>query len=188
MKRSVTVESIVLKRKNLGETDRVVTMVCQEMGKIVCVAKGVRKLNSSFSSAIEPGNLIRAYLVITKGLPLLVQAKLIEDASTARSSLPKIRRLSQILEIFDKLLVEEELPQKTFTLIKKIRQLLVDGEINLIRSNIKILINELGFADNTSQNHQTMLEYVQEVVERPMQSFKFLQTDTASLPINKSSR
>jgi len=179
MKRSTTVESIVLKRKNLGETDRLVTLISQEMGKIVCVAKGVRKLNSSFSSAIEPGNLIRAHLIITNGLPLLVQAKLIEDASTTRSSLPKIRRLSQILEIFDKLLVEEELPQETFSLIKQIRQLLISGDINLIRSKIKTLINQLGFADNTSQNHQTMLEYVQEVVERPMQSFKFLQTDTA---------
>lgn len=186
MKKSLTVESIVLKRKNLGETDRVVTLICQEMGKITCIAKGVRKLNSSFSSIIEPGNLIRAYLIKTKSMPLLVQARLIEDASATRSSLPKIRRLSQILEIFDKLLVEEELPQETFLLIKEIRQLLIDGDINLIRSRIKLLIKQLGFADNTSQKHQTMLEYIQEVVERPMQSFKFLQTDTTSLPTNKS--
>lgn len=178
---SISLECLVLKRKPLGETDRIVTILSQELGKSAVIAKGVRRLNSSFSSSLEPGNLIKAQLIITKSMPLLVQARLIEDASSTKKDLPQIRRLTQILEIFDKLFVEEELPDSIFSLVISIRNKLLSGKINLIRSDLQQLLTELGFATNSSHIDQSMLEYVQEIVERPMQSFKYLQTDTLKL-------
>ena len=174
---SLSLECLVLKRKPLGETDRIVTIVSQKLGKSVAVAKGVRRLSSSFSASLEPGNLIRAQLIITKSIPLLIQARLIEDASSTKTNLAQIRRLTQVLEIFDKLFVEEELPAITYSLVLSIRKKLLQNRTNLIRSDLQKLLNQLGFATNSSQIDQSMLEYVQEIVERPMQSFKYLQTD-----------
>lgn len=173
--RTQNLEGIILKRTNLGETDRLVTLISQEKGRFVCVAKGVRRLNSSTKAALEPGNIARVQLINTKGLPLLVQAKLLEDASPARMDLIRIRQLAQILEIFDKLFVEEEIPQKTYDLLLTIRQKLIQNETQVIRHYLQKLLQTLGFKDENNNSKQTMLEYVQQIAERPMRSFDFLQ-------------
>jgi len=173
--RTQNLEGIILKRTNLGETDRLVTLISQEKGRFVCVAKGVRRLNSSTKAALEPGNIARVQLINTKGLPLLVQAKLLEDASAARTDLVRIRQLAQILEIFDKLFVEEEIPQSTYELLLTIRSKLINNETQVIRHYLQKLLQTLGFKDENNNSKQTMLEYVQQIAERPMRSFDYLQ-------------
>ena len=180
--RSQTLTCIVLKRSNLGETDRIVTLITQEQGKIACIAKGVRKLSSSTRASLEPGNLVKAHLIFTKGMPLLVQSKLVEDAASCRVTLPKIRQLSQILEIIDKLFVEEELPQPIFQLIIKLRSEILCGSTSRVRHYLDQLITRLGFPSYNSKQHQTVLEYVQEIAERPMRSFQFLQPAESATP------
>src|SRR6185503_8761599 len=86
---------IVLKRTNTGETDRVVSLLTQEHGKLVAIAKGVRKMSSSRRADLEPGNYIKAQFVVTKSMPILTQTKLIDDCSQIRQSLPEIRKLTQ---------------------------------------------------------------------------------------------
>lgn len=173
--RSSVIQGLILKRSNLGETDRLVTVIAQEKGRFVCVAKGVRRLNSSTKAALEPGNIARVQLISTKGLPLLVQAKLVEDASAVRIDLVKIRQLTQILEIFDNLFVEEEIPQSTYDLLITIRQKLIQNETQVIRHYLQKLLQTLGFRDENNNSKQTMLEYVQQIAERPMRSFEYLQ-------------
>lgn len=41
---------VVLRTHKLGETDRIVTFITQESGKVRAVAKGVRKPGSRFGS------------------------------------------------------------------------------------------------------------------------------------------
>ncbi|KUK79360.1 MAG: DNA repair protein RecO [Microgenomates bacterium 39_7] len=172
-----TIEGIILKRKNLGETDRLLTIITQEHGKFECVAKGVRKLKSSTRAALEPGNIAKVYLVNTKGLPLLVQARLIDDASATKTGLVRIRQLTQILEIFDKLFVEEELPISTYNLVKAVRQDLISNQTQFVRHHLNQLLEELGFATSNYNPNQTMLEYVQQIAQQPMRSFEYLQID-----------
>jgi DNA repair protein RecO (recombination protein O) len=45
-------EGIILKRRNLGETDRILTVFSRQYGKIKILAKGVRKINSRRSGHI----------------------------------------------------------------------------------------------------------------------------------------
>jgi len=173
--RSFTIEGIVLKRSNLGETDRLVTLLTQEQGKIACVAKGVRKLNSSKSSYMEPANIIKAHLIRTKSIPLLVQATLVQDSCPAKDGLCQIRQLTQILEIYDKLFVEEEIARETFNLVLQIRQALMIQEKNKIRYNLGQLLLQLGYPAPDLSKYTSVLEYVQEIAERPMKSFEYLQ-------------
>lgn len=172
--RSYTLSGLILKRTSVGETDRVVTLLTQEKGKLVCVAKGVRKLNSSKRAYMEPGNLVKAYLVRTKGLPLLIQAKLINDSAKIKTNLVDIRQLVQVLEVFDKLFVEEELPLKTYQLVLNIRASLINSQTQLIRGQLKQLILQLGFPKPDMKKYDNILEYVQEIAERPMKSFDYL--------------
>jgi DNA repair protein RecO (recombination protein O) len=173
--RTYTIDGIVLKRSNLGETDRLVTLITQEQGKITCVAKGVRKLNSSKRAYLEPANIVKAHLVRTKGMPLLVQARLLDDASLAKRGLGKIRQLTQILEIYDKLFVEDEIDPRTYRLMLEIRQALIEHKTAKIRSHLGQLLLQLGYPTPDSSKHISVLEYVQEIAERPMKSFEYLQ-------------
>lgn len=173
--RSYSISGIVIKRMNLGETDRLVTLLTQEKGKIVCVAKGVRKLNSTKRAFLEPGNIVQAYLIRTRGLPLLIQAKLTQDAAAVKTQLAKIRQLVQILEIFDKLFVEQKVEQPTYNLVLKIRSSLIKDQSHLVRSLLLKLISHLGFPQPDRNKYDSILDYIQEIAERPMRSFDYLQ-------------
>lgn len=47
-------QGIVLRTQDLGEADRIVTILTQEHGKVRVVAKGVRKTKSRFGARLEP--------------------------------------------------------------------------------------------------------------------------------------
>ncbi len=176
--RSFTLQALVLKRRNIGETDRLVTLLSQEKGRFVCIAKGVRKLNSSKRAFMEPGNIIQAHFVRTKSLPLLIQAKLISSSAAAKTNLSKIRQLSQILEIFDKVFVEEEQPLDLYKLTLEIRQKIIDQQTQGVRQQLGELMVKLGFVHPQKTRFETVLEYVQSLVDRPMKSFDYLNVES----------
>src|SRR5579859_7718122 len=105
-KRSFNTPALVLKRTNIGESDRIVTLLTPNQGKVVCVAKGVRKLTSSQSAALEPGNHVSVLLVQTHSLPLITQTKLLDNFADTKTNLNTMKKLTEILEIVDKLFPE----------------------------------------------------------------------------------
>ena len=173
--RSFTLTGIILKRYNTGETDRIVTLLSQEMGKVTVVAKGMRKLHSSKAATLEPGNLVKAFCIKTSSMPLLTQATLQADTGSARESLKKMRQLHQFLEIMDQLFVEEELDGELFAYIARLRQeiTILDSNIGLIRKLFEKILTILGFHDPGTKL-VSVLDKVSELTERPIKSFEYL--------------
>ncbi len=169
-------EGIVLKRTDSGEQDRIVHLLTKERGKIICVAKGVRRITSSRGSSLEPGNLISAFFVETKSWPLLTQNKLLADCSSMPRTLQAFRQLSQILEMFDQLFVEEELDVATYALVKRIRQQVTQPAVQtgLMRKHLALLITTLGFPHPDTQPNLSISEYISQLTERKLKSFEFL--------------
>lgn len=175
MSRSSTIAGIVLKRSNTGETDRVVTLLTQELGKVTTIAKGARKLHSSKASALEPGNYVKTFYIPTKSLPLLTQATLLADTGRARESLKKMRQLSQFLEIMDALFVEEELDPELYQVILRTRKLIVAEHtaVKDIRQAFEYILSYLGY-HSPGMPLDSVLEKVSELIERPIRSYDFL--------------
>ncbi len=176
MLHSFKTEAIILKRINTGETDRIVTLLSKDRGKLVCVAKGVRKLKSSNRAILEPGNLAQVFLVETKAMPILTQSKLLLEANGLRQSLTGISQLSQILEIFDRLFVEDFIDEETSLLAFSIHEELLskDKKNSRIKTLLETLIRQLGYQDFRQTSHSNILEYVAEITEKKMKSFDFL--------------
>lgn len=176
MNHSFKTEALVLKRANTGETDRIVTLLSKDRGKLVCVAKGVRKLKSSNRAILEPGNLAQVFLIETKSMPILTQSRLLAEATLARQSLSGISQLSQILEIFDRLFVEDFIDEETSAIAFAIHEELLS--INKRNDRIKFLLTEmvkaLGYQDLKQTAHANILDYVAEITEKKMRSFEFL--------------
>lgn len=166
--------ALVVKRSNVGETDRVVTLLTQDEGKIIVIAKGVRKMSSSKRAALEPGNLVKTLLIKTKSWPLLTQATVIEDTAPIRSNLVQIRQLTQLLEIVDKLFVEEEIEPAVFDLVLKIRAKIIAGNKINLKKDLATLVEWLGFQNLSETNHESLLDYIAEITGQKMRSFEFL--------------
>lgn len=188
MSRSFSTQAIVLKRRAMGETDRLLTLLTQNRGKLVVLAKGARRLTSSNRANLEPGNLIQAFCIETKGMALLTQSRLLFDTSQIyqnldqQLALKKISHIQQILEIFDRLFVEEFIDDGSFNLAKEIEKLVLsDGNH---AAKIKQLLNKLlitlGYQDIKDTKHQNIQDYVAEISEQKMKSFDFLNSHRSS--------
>lgn len=167
---------LVLKRVKTGETDRIVTLLTADYGKLVCVAKGVRKLTSSKRAQLEPGNIVKIFLVNTKSLPILTQARGINSFSNQPVSLARIRQLSQLLEIVDRLFVEMDIDAGAYELVIKLRTHLAQENISyrFVTQQLSKLIVILGFPHPSQTKHRSIIDYVAEICERPIRSFDFL--------------
>lgn len=184
MPRTFSSQAIVLKRRAIGETDRLLTLLTQDRGKLVVLAKGARRLTSSNRANLEPGNLIQAFFIETKGLALLTQSRLLFDTCRIYQNLPqaqalkKISHIQQILEIFDRLFVEEFIDEGAFDLAKQIEQLVLDEQNHAAKIKIRLnrLLMLLGYQDIKDTKHQNIQDYVAEISEQKMKSFNFLNT------------
>jgi UDP-N-acetylglucosamine enolpyruvyl transferase len=108
-------------------------------------------------------------------MPILTQATLIDDSSFAKENLPKIRQLNQVLEIFDKLCVEEEMETEIYDLaIKIIDQLSHQPQPTKIKSMLRNFVMLLGYQDFKNTGHQSIIDYVSEISEQKMKSFEYL--------------
>lgn len=141
------VEGIILKRRNLGEADRILTVFTLQKGKILCLAKGVRRITSRRAGNVELLNRVSIFLHQTKGMPILTEASCLETFRELKEDLTLSTYAYHILELVDKLtalnqenrIVYENLVEVLNRLERKPRQILIRA------FEVKILVN-LGFA------------------------------------------
>jgi DNA repair protein RecO (recombination protein O) len=112
-----TVNAIVLKRINLGETDRIVTMLSREKGKIAGVAKGSRKAISRLSGASEVFICARYQLATGRNLDVITQVDIRESFPRIHSDLFRIAYTAYLIEVVDRFTDDEEYCPNLFDLL-----------------------------------------------------------------------
>lgn len=78
---------VVLRTHKLGESDRIVTLITQDSGKVRAVAKGIRKTTSKFGSRLEPMSHIQVQLYRGRELDIVNQVELVEVTTATRRNL-----------------------------------------------------------------------------------------------------
>ena len=137
-------ESIVLNLFNLGEADRIVTLLTPNYGIIRAVAKGVRKPNSRIGGHLDILNKINAYVRIGENLNNLSQADTIDGYSGIKQNLKKISLCFYILELSEKFSVENDPNNNIYQLLEEVLESIksVENDELLIRwFEIKLLIS-----------------------------------------------
>ncbi|MBI4089364.1 MAG: DNA repair protein RecO [Candidatus Levybacteria bacterium] len=147
--RTQKIEGIILKRRNLGEADRILTVLCKESGKIYIKAPGVRRIRSRRSSHIELLNLSKLTLYASSRsfMSIVTEAQTLEDFSSIKSDLYKIGYAYYICELINSLCVENQENRNVFLLLRSaLSDLNQDGNENDIVKNFeKNLLKTLGF-------------------------------------------
>ncbi|PIR59100.1 MAG: hypothetical protein COU69_01775 [Candidatus Pacebacteria bacterium CG10_big_fil_rev_8_21_14_0_10_56_10] len=176
MTKSFSLSCLVLSRISVGETDQVVTTLSALRGKLRVVAKGSRQLHSTKRAALEPGNIVTAHCINTASMPLLTQARLTSSARQAATSLARLRRFHQLLEIVDRLFVEEELEAELYEFVLSIRRQLLEpaGRHHQARRQLEELVVRLGYPSLAQTSHRNVNEYVSQLTGRGLHSFEYL--------------
>lgn len=92
---------IVLKSRNLGEADRVLVLLSEDLGKFQAVVKGARRERSRFVGSTLPFNYLKTMFFTGKTLDTLSQAELIHSFSKLREDLTTLAYASFWIELID---------------------------------------------------------------------------------------
>lgn len=68
-------EAVVLRTQDLGEADRIVSLLTRSFGRVRAVAKGVRRTSSRFGARLEPFGVIDVQLHLGRSLDIVTQVE-----------------------------------------------------------------------------------------------------------------
>ena len=196
----IKIERIILKRRNLGEADRILTVFSLQKGKISVLAKGVRRITSRRSGNVELLNRVSMYLHQAKTFLILTEASSLNTFQKIKGDLTLSTYAYHIIELIDKLTAEnqenrvlyEHLAEVLKRLERKPRQILIRAFEVKILSNLGFVafeqdllkrlevlswdeIEKIEIKEKEAMELERVLRYhVERVIEGQLKSRRFL--------------
>lgn len=122
-------KAIILDRRDWHEADRLVSVYTPQYGRLSLLARGARKLGSKLAAHLEPISLSRLLVVKGKGFDYVGAALLEEAFLEIKQDLNKLYFAGQALNLFSRLVKENEAdPELFFWLEKWLRNLDAAGD------------------------------------------------------------
>ncbi len=121
-------EAIVIRRVNLGEADRIVTLFTRDQGKIAAVAKGARKPKSRFVGRLELFTHLRVLLGVGRSLDVVSQVEVVEPFASLREDLPRLGYASMVAEALDRATPDREPLPEVFNLARTALEFIRGGD------------------------------------------------------------
>lgn len=175
--RNFKTEGIIIKRRNSGEADRVLTVFTKDQGKIQIKAKGVRKITSKRSSHIELLNLVQIGLYKSNAMSLATEVQSIETYPLIKEDLKKIGIAYHLCELIDGLCPENQENRQIFSLFREVLyQLAVDSNPATIVYTFQLdLLAQLGYwSGNTAHKDFQTLPFIESILERKLKTRQIL--------------
>lgn len=144
-----TTECIVLKNTNYKDSDKIFTLLSKDKGKIVVVAKGVRKIASRRKGTLDTFNHIRVGITESRNsFDYLTEVVPITSFTELKNDLHSAVKGYYMLELCDRLLEPENSQTEVFELLLKVLRLLdkkaLDASI-LVGYFELLLMKKLGY-------------------------------------------
>lgn len=111
------IHALVLKRRNVFETDKILTLFTRRFGKISVIAKGIRKIHSKKAPHLEVFSHVALYLATGKSLDIIIEAQTLHSFSFMRGSIDKIAYAYRLVEQIDRLCPERQPHEVVYTLL-----------------------------------------------------------------------
>jgi len=105
---SFRAQAVVLRHKDWGEADRLLTLFTREQGKVRALAKGARKVTSRKAGHLEPFTQVTLQLAKGRDLLIVTQAETINAFLAIGEDLVKTGYASYVIELLDRFTYEEE--------------------------------------------------------------------------------
>ena len=112
--RSFRIQAVVLRHKDWGEADRLLTLYTREQGKVRALAKGIRKVTSRKAGHLEPFTYVTLQLAKGRDLLIVTQAETVNAFLAIGEDLVKTGYASYVIELLDRFTYEEESGHPSF--------------------------------------------------------------------------
>ena len=175
--RHLKTQAIILKRRNVGEADRILTVLSEKAGKISIKAAGVRKITSRRSSHIELLNYSQLSLYKGRGMNVLIEAQTMDAFSEIKDNLRKTGYAYYICELVDGLCPENQENSAIFQLLKEtLTRLSLGSEIKTLIHDFEVtLLSLLGFYPNYQVAPQfNTTAYIEQILEKKLKTRQIL--------------
>ena len=173
MTRTYKTEGIVLKRKNFGEADKLLTIYTKHYGKIRAIAKGIRKTTSRKAGSLELFNHCVLFLAKGRNLDIITETETINSFRSWRKSLTKVGFAYYFCELVDKLTPDGQPNRNVFELLKDYLERISIADLPVLsRSFEEHLLDELGFGIPLEIKSQpgSLKNYIESITERQLNS------------------
>lgn len=172
MSRILKTEAIVLKKRSLLGRDVLVSLFTKEEGKMVAIAKGIKKITSRRSPHLQTGNLITAKLHKKGERNYLEESNLLSGFSELKKDQGKINHLYQFFFVLERLLPEHQKEDIVYNLTKSFLVKLSQSNLknNLILLYFNKILRSLGYI---KKNHD-MIELeaiISDLINEKLPSF-----------------
>jgi DNA repair protein RecO (recombination protein O) len=139
--------AVVLKRMDLGEADRILTLFTRDEGKVRAVAKGVRRTTSRSAGHLEPFTLSDILFAVGRELDVVSQADTLESFRAIREDLNLTTHAYYLAEVVD-MLTEERMENRAVfeILVEGYRSLSLHPDTKLVLIGFHLLLlDALGY-------------------------------------------
>lgn len=161
----------VLRRVNLGEADRFVTLYTKDNGKVEVLAKGVRKITSRRLSHIEPLNYIRFHSIKTSKNFILTEVEVLDSYESRKQDLKQCEIAFFILELVDNLCPYGQVNKEIFIAVSDFLESGKHDEDSLLDFETLIL-TQLGYwnMEKKFNSEKDSRNFIEGLIERKMKS------------------
>jgi len=125
--RRYTTEAIVLSRFDLGEADRVLTLITPSGGKLKAIAKGVRRTTSRLGGSLEPFAELTVALARGRTFDVVTQVSVGHAWLHLRDDLESTATAWYLAELADRSLEERHAAEPLYALLRRAYELLDAG-------------------------------------------------------------
>jgi DNA repair protein RecO (recombination protein O) len=124
--------SIILKNRDLRESDQLLTIFTEKEGKITAVARGVKKPKSSLRGCVQP--FCHSLLFYNRGkqMDLITQGKIIDFFGNSREDINRTLYSMYMMELIDKSLMEKVPLPNLYTALLRVSELINEQGLNLM--------------------------------------------------------
>ncbi len=126
-RRLYATDAIVLSRFELGEADRVVTLITPELGKLKAIAKGVRRPTSRLGGSLEPFAELHLNLARGRTFDVVTGVAVRRAFLRLRDSLESAATAWYLAELADRSLEERHAAEPIYLLLRRAYELLEAG-------------------------------------------------------------
>lgn len=170
-------EGIILRRRNFGETDKILTVYTKHFGKIRLIAKGVRKITSRKAGSLELFNHTSFVLAKGKSLDIISEVAVVNSFPFLRKNLLKAAIAYYFCELVDRLTPDEQENRQVFGLLEEyLAKIGIVQPKVLVRELEEKLLNELGFGipENLKKTPGSLRQYIESIIEKKINSPEIL--------------
>lgn len=116
--------AIVLKKKDIGEADRMMVLYTREAGKVRAMARGVRRPHARLAAQLENFHRSQVIVMRTRGTGNIKSAGIEGDRRALLASFPALSEAFSVAEFFDRTVGWEEPDAVLFDMLEEYLELL----------------------------------------------------------------